>query len=171
MSKRAIKQINWGAILERTYETDKHLFSNLKAKSDQYLRKMLDYPETSPKIDWAMYKKSIPNAALVDKFQKEYDSVSVPYPADNYTSKIEELAKQGQAEMDRFVVQAKETIAKNEQELVRIAGLIPFDEMTMEEVVELYPDSNVIQYDKPSIWPHDEETNAPEDDSKKDDDH
>lgn len=46
-------------------------------------------PEAPPKIDWAYYKKSIPIAGLVDKFQKEYESVKVPYPVDKYTSEIE----------------------------------------------------------------------------------
>lgn len=54
---------------------------------------MTEFPETSPKIDWAMYKQSIPSAGLVDKFQKEYESLTIPYPPDNYTSKIDETAK------------------------------------------------------------------------------
>lgn len=46
-------------------------------------------PETPPKIDWVYYKKSIPMSALVDKFQKEYESFKVPHPVDKYTSEVE----------------------------------------------------------------------------------
>jgi len=46
-------------------------------------------PEAPPKIDWMYYKKNIPIPGLVDKFQKEYESFKVPYPADKYTSEVE----------------------------------------------------------------------------------
>jgi len=46
-------------------------------------------PEAPPKIDWMYYKKNIPVSGLVDKFQKEYESFKVPYPADKYTSEVE----------------------------------------------------------------------------------
>lgn len=50
---------------------------------------MMANPEALPKIDWAYYKKVIVTPGLVDKFRKEYESLSVPYPADNYTAEIE----------------------------------------------------------------------------------
>lgn len=52
------------------------------------------YPEAPPKIDWTFYKKNIATPGLVDKFQKEYETYSVPYPADNYTSLIEAKEKE-----------------------------------------------------------------------------
>lgn len=56
--------------------------------------RMVASPEAPPKIDWAYYKKNIPIAGLVDKFQKEYDAFKVPYPTDKYTSLIETHEKQ-----------------------------------------------------------------------------
>lgn len=56
--------------------------------------RMNAYPEVVPKIDWAFYKKYITTSGLVDKFQKEYEAFSVPYPADKYTSLIEDEEKQ-----------------------------------------------------------------------------
>lgn len=50
-------------------------------------------PEAPPKIDWAYYKKNIMVAGLVDKFQKEYESFSIPYPVDKYTSEVETQEK------------------------------------------------------------------------------
>lgn len=50
-------------------------------------------PETPPKIDWVYYKKNITLPGLVDKFQKEYESFAVPYPADKYTSQLETQEK------------------------------------------------------------------------------
>lgn len=51
-------------------------------------------PESPPKIDWAYYRKTISTAGLVDKFQKEYEALSIPYPADKYTVDIEAEEKQ-----------------------------------------------------------------------------
>jgi len=51
-------------------------------------------PEAPPKLDWAYYKKTIPIAGLVDKFQKEYESFKVPYPTDKYTSLVETKEKE-----------------------------------------------------------------------------
>ena len=53
-----------------------------------------DLPEAPAKLDWATYKNAIPIPGLVDKFQKEFESLKVPYPADNYTSKIDVLEKE-----------------------------------------------------------------------------
>lgn len=61
-------------------------------------------------------------------------------------------------------------MVKNNQEIEKIKNLIPFDQMTMEEACELYPE-RMIHPDRPSIWPHDEETNKPEDQYPKDDEH
>lgn len=59
-----------------------------------HICRMTANPETPPKIDWAYYKKNIALSGLVDKFQKEYESFAVPYPADKYTSQIEAQEKE-----------------------------------------------------------------------------
>lgn len=41
MSRSAIKAINWAAIAERVPEEQKQLFFAFKAKSDQYLRRLV----------------------------------------------------------------------------------------------------------------------------------
>jgi len=65
---------------------------------------MNTHPESPPKIDWAYYKKNISTSGLVDKFQKEYESFKVPYPADNYTSQIETQEK------DMVIIVAKHSL-------------------------------------------------------------
>lgn len=55
---------------------------------------MAALPEDVPKIDWTYYKKSIVTPGLVEKFQKEYEALSIPYPVDKYTAEIESEEKQ-----------------------------------------------------------------------------
>lgn len=59
-----------------------------------HICRMTANPEAPPKIDWAYYKKNIALAGLVDKFQKDYESFAVPYPADKYTSQLEGQEKE-----------------------------------------------------------------------------
>lgn len=51
-------------------------------------------PESAPKIDWAFYKNRVGIPGLVDKFQKEYESLKIDFPADKYTSLIEAQEKE-----------------------------------------------------------------------------
>lgn len=41
MSRRAVKAINWAALAERIPETEKTAYAAFKAKSDQYLRRLV----------------------------------------------------------------------------------------------------------------------------------
>ncbi|EZA62477.1 hypothetical protein DMN91_003924 [Ooceraea biroi] len=153
MSRRAIKAINWSALAERVPETERAAFVAFKAKSDEHLRRMSANPETVPKLDWAYYQKNIPLAGLVDKFQKEYESLKVPYPPDNYTSEVDALEKRVMAELEKFAQESNERIAKSTKEVERIKKMLPFSEMTMEDFRDLYPHI-AINPDKPTVWPH-----------------
>lgn len=62
---------------------------------------MMAYPETSPAIDWEYYKKHVSATSLVDKFQKEFQALSIPYPADKYTADIE---AQKQEAVIKFII-------------------------------------------------------------------
>ncbi|EFN76951.1 ATP synthase subunit d, mitochondrial [Harpegnathos saltator] len=154
MSRKAIKAINWAALLEKIPETEKAAYAAFKAKSDQHLRRMAAYPEEYPKIDWAFYKKNISMPGLVDKFQKEYESFSVPYPADKYTSLIEQKEKEILVEMEKFVKESNKNIAKANKEIEKIQNMLPFAEMTMEDFRDAYPEFALDSINKPTIWPH-----------------
>ncbi|XP_071578061.1 ATP synthase subunit d, mitochondrial [Temnothorax nylanderi] len=153
MSRRAIKAINWSALAEKIPETERAAFTAFKAKSDQHLRRMNANPEAPPKLDWAYYKKSIPIPGLVDKFQKEYESFKVPYPADKYTSEVEAQEKEILIKIEDFIKESNRRIATATEEIDRVKSLLPFSEMTMEDFRDCYPE-HAINPDKPTVWPH-----------------
>ncbi|XP_029174081.1 ATP synthase subunit d, mitochondrial [Nylanderia fulva] len=153
MSRKAIKAINWAALAERIPETEKTAFVAFKAKSDQHLRRMTANPEAPPKIDWAYYKKNVALAGLVDKFQKDYESISVPYPTDKYTSQIEAQEKDLFVQIEQFIKDSNERIATASKEVERVKSLLPFSEMTMEDFRDFCPEQ-ALNPDKPTIWPH-----------------
>jgi F-type H+-transporting ATPase subunit d len=52
-------------------------------------------PEAAPKIDWSYYKSRVAVPGMVDNFQKQYEALKIPYPADTVTPQVEALAKKG----------------------------------------------------------------------------
>ncbi|XP_063990927.1 ATP synthase subunit d, mitochondrial-like [Diachasmimorpha longicaudata] len=150
--RRAIKSIDWSAITARLSEADKPIFTAFKAKSDGFLRRMEEFPESVPAIDWAHYKKTI-TGPMVDTFQREYENLKVPYPADTYTAIIDQQAQVAEQKVKDFIQEADKQIAEYQSEITRVEGLIPFEKMTMEDFAMTYPDE-AWSPDKPTLWPH-----------------
>merc|ERR1711911_530128 len=102
MAAKRIAQsaINWGAIAEKVGESQRPMFNSFKSKSDAYLRKVLANPEAPPAIDWAFYKQKIAAPVLVDSFQKHYEALKVPYPANKVSPLID--AQKAEAEQKIF---------------------------------------------------------------------
>ncbi|XP_068983367.1 ATP synthase subunit d, mitochondrial-like [Bombus flavifrons] len=168
MSRQAIKAINWTALAERVPEAEKAALAAFKSKSDKYLQRMMANPEALPKIDWAYYKKVIVTPGLVDRFKKEYESLSVPYPADNYTAEIEAAKSEAAKKIQSFIQEVNVDIEELRKSLVEINNMIPFSEMTMDDYVDLKQDG-CMQPDRVTTWPHDEasqEHNTNNEDSK-----
>ncbi|XP_050592276.1 ATP synthase subunit d, mitochondrial-like [Bombus affinis] len=168
MSRQAIKAINWAALAERIPEAEKAALAAFKSKSDKYLQRMMANPEALPKIDWAYYKKVIVTPGLVDRFQKEYESLSIPYPADNYTAEIEAAKNETAKKIESFIQEINADIQEMHKGLDKLNDMIPFSEMTMDDYVDLKPDG-CMQLDKVTTWPHDEssqEHNSNNEDSK-----
>ena len=49
-------------------------------------------PASLPAINWSQYEK-IPVAGMVADFKKQLEGLTVPYPQDSYTAKVDELQK------------------------------------------------------------------------------
>lgn len=111
-------------------------------------------PEAPPKIDWAAYKKSVPIAGMVDSFQKNYEALKVPYPADTLSAEVDKQKAEVQKEIENFVAASKNRISNYEKELAHIATLLPFDQMTMEDYAEAYPELALDPLNRPTFWPH-----------------
>lgn len=104
-------------------------------------------PETPPKLDWASYQKNVPIAGMVDKFQKAYEALHVPYPADNVTSQVEAQEKQVKEEISKFVQNSEGRIAEYQSQIAALKALLPYDQMTMEDYRDAYPDVRPYELD------------------------
>lgn len=115
---------------------------------------VLANPEAPPKIDWAAYKKSVPVAGMVDTFQKQYEALKVPFPADSMTAQVEAQKSAAQKEIEKFVADSKARISKHESELAHLKSLLPFNQMTMEDYRDAYPEQALDPINRPTLWPH-----------------
>lgn len=121
-------------------------------------------PEAPPKLDWAYYQKNVPIAGMVDKFQKAYEALQVPYPVDNVTAQVEAQEKQVRDEIAKFCKESEGRIADYQSQIAALKALLPFDQMTMEDYRDAYPDQALDPINRPTFWPHtpeEQEVGAP----------
>ncbi|XP_065340709.1 ATP synthase subunit d, mitochondrial [Cloeon dipterum] len=155
MASKRIAQsaVNWTSLAERVPAGQKAMLTAFKTKSDNYLRRVLANPESPPKIDWSFYKSRVAVAGMVDNFQKQYEALKIPYPADNYTSQVEAQAQKGMAAVQDFVKASNGRIAAAQAEVAKINAMLPYSEMTMEEFADAHPELS-ISSTNPTAWPH-----------------
>lgn len=73
---------------------------------------MMANPEQPPAIDWAFYKSKVPVAGMVDEFQKQYSSLSVPYPANPLTGQLDAVEKEVAADISKFKTESAARISE-----------------------------------------------------------
>nr|CAD7413413.1 unnamed protein product [Timema cristinae]CAD7434351.1 unnamed protein product [Timema monikensis] len=156
MAARRIKgsSINWTALAERVPENQRPQFTNFKVKSDSYLRRVLASPEEPPKIDWAAYKSRVGVPGMVEDFQKKYEALKIPYPADTLTVQVEAQQKQATKEVQDFISASNVRIAAYEEEVAKLRALLPYGQMTMEDFRDAYPELALDPINRPTFWPH-----------------
>ncbi|CAH2235040.1 ATP synthase subunit d, mitochondrial [Pararge aegeria] len=158
MSKRiAQSSVNWAALAERVPPQQKGNLAAFKVKSDGYLRRVLANPAEPPKIDWAVYKQTIPVAGMVDNFQKQYAALKVPYPADTLTSKVDAQWGDVKKSIEAFIQESNANIAKFQKQIEEVKATLPYDQMTMEDFRDAHPDIAIDSINKPTFWPHNAE--------------
>lgn len=92
---------------------------------------------------------------MVDNFQKQYEALKIPYPADNLTAQVENQKTQVAKEIENFKKESNARIAKHEQSINHLKSLLPYAQMTMEDFADSFPDQAMDPVNKPTFWPHD----------------
>ncbi|KAJ0178065.1 hypothetical protein K1T71_005888 [Dendrolimus kikuchii] len=155
MAKRISKSsVNWAALAERVPPEQKASLAVFKVKSDGYLRRVLANPPEPPKINWAQYKQVVPIPGMVDTFQKQYEGLKIPYPADTQTAKVEAQWAEIKKSIEAFINSSNANIASYQNEINSTKALLPYDQMTMEDFRDAYPDQALDPINKPTFWPH-----------------
>lgn len=116
--------------------------------------RVMSNPENAPKIDWAAYKSKVPIAGMVDAFQKQYESIKIPYPADTVSSTVDAQRSQVEQEIKAFIAQSNSRIGELEKQIQHLKSMLPFEQMTMEDFKDAYPDQAIDPINNPTFWPH-----------------
>ncbi|NXF91630.1 ATP5H synthase, partial [Eubucco bourcierii] len=151
--RAAIKAIDWVAFAERVPANQKAMFNALKTRSDALSARLAALPEKPPAIDWTHYKAVVAKAGMVDEFQKKFSALKVPEPVDTQTAKIDAQEKEAAKSSAEYIQASNARIVQYEHQLQKLKSMIPFDQMTVEDLEEAFPETK-LDKEKYPFWPH-----------------
>ncbi|OPJ88619.1 ATP synthase subunit d, mitochondrial [Patagioenas fasciata monilis] len=129
------------------------MFNALKTRSDALSARLAALPERPPTIDWAYYKSAVAKSGMVDEFEKKFSALKVPEPVDTQTAKIDAQEQEASKSTAEYVQASKARIAQYEQHLQKLKSMIPFEQMTFEDLNEAFPETK-LDKEKYPFWPH-----------------
>uniref|UniRef100_I3KH79 ATP synthase subunit d, mitochondrial n=1 Tax=Oreochromis niloticus TaxID=8128 RepID=I3KH79_ORENI len=138
--RAALKAIDWAAFAERVPPNQRTMFNNLKTRSDAIAAKLTSLPEKPPAIDWSYYRSVVAKAGMVDEFEKKVSLHLCLLVFQNKTASA-------------YVEASKARIAQYEKELEKFKNMIPFDQMTIEDLNDTFPETK-LDKEKHPYWPH-----------------
>ncbi|XP_056257509.1 ATP synthase subunit d, mitochondrial [Seriola aureovittata] len=151
--RAALKAIDWVAFAERVPPNQRTMFNNLKTRSDAISAKLASLPEKPAAIDWSYYRSAVAKAGMVDEFEKKFSTLKVPEPVDTQTALINSQEAEASTTAAAYMKASKARVTQYEQELDKFKNMIPFDQMTIEDLNETFPETKLDKVKHP-YWPH-----------------
>ncbi|XP_068583779.1 ATP synthase subunit d, mitochondrial [Cebidichthys violaceus] len=149
----ALKSIDWLAFAERVPPNQRGMFNALKTRSDAIAAKLTSLPEAPAAIDWSLYRSTVAKAGMVEEFEKKFKALQIPEPTDTQTSAITAQEAESNKSASAYIEGSIARIAQYEQELDKFKNMIPFDQMTIEDLNNTFPETKLDKVKYP-YWPH-----------------
>ncbi|KAM4611761.1 ATP synthase subunit d, mitochondrial-like [Polymixia lowei] len=151
--RAALKAIDWVAFAERVPPNQRGMFNALKTRSDAISAKLASLPETPAAIDWSHYKTAVAKAGMVDDFEKKFKALQIPEAADTQTNSINAQEAEANKSALAYIEGSKARITQYEAQLDKFKNMIPFDQMTIEDLNHTFPETKLDKAKHP-YWPH-----------------
>ncbi|XP_020510574.1 ATP synthase subunit d, mitochondrial [Labrus bergylta] len=149
----ALKAIDWVAFAERVPPNQRSMFNALKTRSDAIAAKLASLPESPTTIDWSHYRAAVARAGMVDEFEKKFKALQIPQPVDTQTSAITAQEAESNKSASAYIEGSTARIAQYEQQLDKFKNMIPFDQMTVDDLNDTFPETKLDKVKHP-YWPH-----------------
>ncbi|EPQ07069.1 ATP synthase subunit d, mitochondrial [Myotis brandtii] len=137
--KLALKTTDWVAFGEIIPQNQKTIANTLR--NETLTSRLATLSKKPPAIDWAYFKANVGKAGLVDDFEKKFNALKVPVPEDKYSTMVDAEEKDVKRSCAEFVSLSKTRIEQYEKELEKMKNIIPFDQMTIEDLNEVFPET------------------------------
>merc|ERR1711974_563811 len=100
------------------------------------------------------------SCTLVDDFQKKYEALSVPYPADTLAASIDAQAVEQKTAYEKFLADSVR-VGTFKEEHAKWTEMMPVSQMTREEAMQAVPHlTPEHRPGNPQFWPFDKEWTA-----------
>lgn len=132
------------------------------ARCKDYAAKVanLEAAAAKPPIDWLYYQKHVDASKcddMITRFKCAYESLDVPRPVDRHTDELDAQLDAAQVEVCRFKEASAVRVQVLCDEIARLHAQLPFDQMTLEDFCDAYPEHAPDFLNRPTFWPHTKE--------------
>lgn len=119
-----------------------------------YLRNVLSKPIKPPNIHWSYYKQHLKSDQIkwLEEFKCKYENFKIPVPKDDYLEKLANQKKDWSKDVQKYIDNSNQRIKLHQCKLDQLKKITPFEQMTWQEYMEIYPDE--APNFKESLWPH-----------------
>uniref|UniRef100_A0A3P8ZZB9 ATP synthase subunit d, mitochondrial n=1 Tax=Esox lucius TaxID=8010 RepID=A0A3P8ZZB9_ESOLU len=115
--------------------------------------RLTSLPEKPVTIDWNFYKANVALPGMVAEFESKFSTLTIPEPKDTATADINVQEAEANKSAVAYIQASKDRIAAYEIELEKFRNMVPFEQMTIEDLNQVFPETK-LDKEKYPYWPH-----------------